>query len=296
LIQTIPHASNLKFDMSEEEANRTITTKLVRYLMLCFTSRAMRDRFSKIESWGSDDYRAYAEYLNEWPLIDYALRFIKENSGQNGRVPELVTTLVRQLIGDRAFVSYQPAPPLRKSPWDLLHGSVRSVISRGRRLNSRASNVRGCCETNHASYFLGSFMDCRFRQNNASVNEDQAASEDIQCNTLNAAAELPELPHAKALLLTCTQDDGHAERKTPLIISAQKGLTAATQVFLDQNVDKDARDNSGRTALHYAAENCDEAIVRLLVEQGASRDISDNVRKIALELAIDNMYIPPMRD
>ena len=209
----------------------------------------MLDRFSKAKSWNSGDYLAYAEYLNEWPLIDYALRFIKENlhrCGQNGRVPEVVTTLVQQLTD------------------------------------------------NEASYFLGSFMDFRFRQNNASVNEDQATSEDIKYNTLNAAAELPELPHAKALLLTCTHDDGHAERKTPLIISAQIGLTAATRLLLDQNVDKDAKDNSGRTALHYAAENSDEAIVGLLVERGAKRDISDNDWKLALQLAIDNMYVPPL--
>jgi len=241
----------LKFDMSEEGANRVITTTLVRYLVLCFTSPTMRDRFSKIESWSQNDYRAYAEHLNEWPLIDYAIRYIKKNRnrcGQNGRVPELVTALVQQLTDGQA------------------------------------------------SYFFGSFMDFRFGQNNGepiSVNEHQTTSEDIKYKTLNAVAELPEFPHAKALLLTCTQDDGHVEGKTPLIISAQKGLIAATRVFLDQNVDKDAKDNSGRTALHYAAENVDEAIVRLLVEQGAKKNIRDSHKRVALELAADNMYVSP---
>jgi len=249
LIQAVPLASNLKFEISDEGANRVITTTLVRYLMLYFTSPTMRDRFSKIENWSSGDYRAYAKYLNEWPLIEYALRFIKENRGQNGRVPEVVTTLVQQLTG------------------------------------------------NEASYFLGSFMEFRFGQNDGKailVNKYQATSEDFKYNTLNAAAELPEHAHAEALLLTCTQDDGHAERKTPLIISAKKRFKAATRLLLDQNVDKDAKDNSGRTALHYAAENCDEAIVRLLVEKGAKRDISDKVQKTALELAIDNTYVPPL--
>jgi len=123
-------------------------------------------------------YRAYAEYLNKWPLIDYALRYIKENLnrwGQEGRVLELVTTLVQQLTDDQA------------------------------------------------SYFLGSYMDFRFGQNNRetiSVNEHQTSTDDIKYNTLNTVAELPELSHRKALLLTCTQDDGHVEGKTPLIISA----------------------------------------------------------------------------
>jgi len=249
LIRAIPRASNLKLDMSEEGANRVITTTSVRYLMLCFTSPTMRDRFSKIESWSRNDYRAYAEYLNAWPLIDYALRYIKENRnrcGQKGRVLELITALVQQLIDDQA------------------------------------------------SYFLGSFMDFRFGQNNGeaiSVNKHQTTSEDIKYNTLNTVAEFPELPHAKALLLTCTQDDGHLEGKTPLIIAAHKGLITATRVFLDQNVDKDAKDNSGRTALHYAAEDGYIAIIRLLVEQGAKNDINDNSRRVALQLAADNMYV-----
>jgi len=248
LVRTVPLATNLKFETSDEGANRVITTTLVQYLRLCFTSPTMGYHFSKIESWSPDDYRVYAVFLNEWPLVDYALRYIKGNRDrcdQNERVSALVTTLVQQLIDDQA------------------------------------------------SYFLGSFMDFRFRQNNVPVNEHQLASEDIKYNTLNAAAELHELPHAKALLLTCTQDEDHAERKTRLIISAQKGLVAATRLSLAQNVDKDAKDKSGRTALHYAAENCNEEIVRLLVKQGASKNIPDNARKIALELAIDNMYVSP---
>jgi len=250
LIRTIPRTSKLKFDIGDEGANEVITTTLVPYLTLCFTSSTMRDRFSKIGSWSPGNYRAYAEYLNGWPLIDYALGYIKKNRyryDQNKKVLELVAAVAQRLTD------------------------------------------------NQASYFLGDFMDFRFGQNSGeaiSVNAHQATS-DIKYNTLNAAAELPELPHAKSLLLTCTQDDGRAEYKTPLIISAQKGLTAATRLLLDQNIDKDAKDNSGRTALHYAAENCNEDIVRLLVEQGAKRDISDNVRKVALELAIDNMCVSP---
>jgi len=206
----------------------------------------MRDRFSKIKTWSQSDYRGYAEYLNEWPLIDYALRYVKENRnrcGQKGRDLELVTTLVQQLMDDQA------------------------------------------------SYFLGSFMSSEAARYSLAGTLFGRKRKSIKYNTLNAAAELPELPHAKALLLTCTQDDGHAKRKTPLIISAQKGLEAATRLFLD--VDKDAKDTSGRTALHYAAENCDEAIVRLLVEQGAKRDIKDNKGLMPVELAVDNMYVSP---
>ncbi|KAF8243679.1 ankyrin, partial [Wilcoxina mikolae CBS 423.85] len=46
-----------------------------------------------------------------------------------------------------------------------------------------------------------------------------------------------------------------------------------------------AKDNSGRTALHYAAENGDETIVRLLVEHEADKTIQDKRGMTALMLA-----------
>ncbi|KAF8542328.1 hypothetical protein BDD12DRAFT_729388, partial [Trichophaea hybrida] len=79
LVRTIPLASKLKFEISDEEFNRAITTPLIRYLMLCFTSLIMRDSFSKAEGWSPRDFLGYAKYLNEWTLIDYALRYITEH-------------------------------------------------------------------------------------------------------------------------------------------------------------------------------------------------------------------------
>ncbi|KAF8542327.1 ankyrin repeat-containing domain protein, partial [Trichophaea hybrida] len=74
--------------------------------------------------------------------------------------------------------------------------------------------------------------------------------------------------------------------KTPLIISVQKGLAGATRLFLGLNVDKDAQDSFGRTALHHAVETENEAIVKLLVEQGARNGIRDSNDMTALELAV----------
>ena len=246
----VPVAANLRFEIRDELANRTITATLSRYLILFFSSPTMRDRFSQIENWSPDEHRAYAEYLNEWPLVDYALLSIKgyrDRCGQDESIPDVATL---------------------------------------QRLTE-----------NQATYFLGSFVLALHTGGNDSqatqVNKYQATSQDIEYRTLNAAAE-PLLPHAARALLTCTQNDGYTEGKTPLIISAQKGLPAATVLFLghlDQNVDVDATDNIGRTALHYAAQNSDEIIVGLLIERGANRGIRDGNGVLALELAVDNTYI-----
>jgi len=245
----VPRATNLRFEIHDELANRTITTTLSRYLILFFSSPAMRARFSQIEDWNPDEYRAYAEYLNEWPLVDYALLSIKgyrDRSGQDENAPDAITATVQELT------------------------------------------------KNQATYFLGSFVALHTGGNDsraAQVNKYQATSQDIEYRTLNAAAE-PLLPHAARALLTCTQNNGYTEGKTPLIISAQKGLPAATQLFLDhldQNVN--ATDNKGRTALHYAAQNSDEIIVSLLIKRGAYKWTQDGNGVLAVELAVDNTYI-----
>jgi hypothetical protein len=245
IIRAVPRAANLKFEISDEAANRTIATTLARYLMLCFTSPTMRDRFTQIMSWSPDEYRTYAEYLNEWPLIEYALLSIKEcRCGQDASLAALVTATAQKLT------------------------------------------------ENQATYFVGSFLALHAGRNDgqaADGSEYRTTSQDIEYRTLNAAAK-PALPYAVRALLTCTQEDGYAERKTPLIISAQKGLPAATLLFLDQNVDVNATDNIGRTALHFAAQNTDEIIVRLLVDRGAKKGTQDGNGVFALELAIDNSY------
>ncbi|KAF8544981.1 hypothetical protein BDD12DRAFT_722697, partial [Trichophaea hybrida] len=79
LILTIPAASKLKFHISDAEAHRVITTTLIRYLSLYYTSPSMADIFSKITSWSPENFRAYAEYLNGWPLIEYTFRYIKNH-------------------------------------------------------------------------------------------------------------------------------------------------------------------------------------------------------------------------
>jgi len=249
----VPRAKNLQFEIRDEPVNRTITATLSRYLILFSSSPTMRNYFSQIEDWSPDEYRAYAEYLNEWPLVDYALLSIegyRDRSGQDESVPDVITATVQKLTG------------------------------------------------NQATYFLGSFVALHTGGNDSQatqVNKYQATSQDIEYRTLNAAAE-PLLPYTARVLLKCTQKDGYTEGKTPLIISAQKRLPAATVLFLDhldQNVDVNATDNIGRTALHYAAQNSDEIIVGILIERGANKTIQDGNGVLALELAVDNTYISP---
>jgi len=104
LIRTIPDASQLQFEITDK-AHGTITTTWIRYLMLCFTSPRIQDIFSKIESWSPSDFRAYAEYLKEWPLTEYTLRYMKEHHdlcGSGEEASQLIATLVQLLASNHA--------------------------------------------------------------------------------------------------------------------------------------------------------------------------------------------------
>jgi hypothetical protein len=108
IIRAVPLAAKLTFDISDEAANKTITATLAGYLMIFFTSPAMRDRFSQNKSWSPGVSRAYAEYLNEWPLISYALLFIEEyrdRYGQGENAPELVTATLQKLTENQGTLS-----------------------------------------------------------------------------------------------------------------------------------------------------------------------------------------------
>jgi hypothetical protein len=235
--------------------------------MLCFTSPNIPDQFSKLESWSPRDFRDYAEYLNDWTLIEYILRYIKDHhdlGGRNEEVSQFVTTLIRKLASNQA--SYY----LRSFINFLFRHNTRPIPAHEDTIFAPVQMWTGPDQSDWCKYY-------------------QDISENIQYRTLNAAIE-PKLPHVvKALQVMCRQDNHHPERKTPLIISAQKGFVGATRLFLDLDVDKNAKDNSGWTALHHAVENGSEAVVRLLVEQGADKRIRDNCKETALHIAVKKL-------
>lgn len=93
----------LRFEINNE-AHGAITKTWVRYLMQCFTNPTMQDTFSRINIWGPTDFRAYIEYLNEWPLLEYTLRYTRDHDrySQNEVASPHITPLVRELLENRA--------------------------------------------------------------------------------------------------------------------------------------------------------------------------------------------------
>jgi hypothetical protein len=226
----------------------------------------MRNRFWNIETWTSEDFEAYARYLGQWPLINYALESLKEHldsCSQDGNLSRLVSGLVKQLTNNQS--SY-------------LFGSWLASNLGG---PSSVPPQRGI-----AKYFPRNVLRDAARAMHPEQITFRATAEKFKYETLNAAATIGLLRVAKALLITCTRINGDAPQKTPLMKSAAKGHEATVRLLLDLGMDRGAKDKSGQTALHHAVQNGYEATTRLLIQQGVPKQTEDNQGRTAMHLAI----------
>jgi ankyrin repeat protein len=62
------------------------------------------------------------------------------------------------------------------------------------------------------------------------------------------------------------------------------------QALLSRRARIEAEDNSGKTALHYVAENGPVAMVQLLLEKGANINVKDGLGNVALDYALKNKH------
>jgi len=110
-----------------------------------------------------------------------------------------------------------------------------------------------------------------------------ANAENIHYITFDTAAEQKLSPIRETLLLTCIEDVNHPDDRNSLMITAQNGLEDGTRLLLDKNVDTNAKDKSGSTALHHATKSGNEAIVKLLLSRGSDRNVKDKSGRTALQ-------------
>lgn len=77
------------------------------------------------------------------------------------------------------------------------------------------------------------------------------------------------------MLLNSGADTVNAERKTVLMIAVEGGHLELVENLLDRNINVNAADDSGWTALHGAASSGSPKLVRLLLDAGARADVLD---------------------
>lgn len=80
--------------------------------------------------------------------------------------------------------------------------------------------------------------------------------------------------------------NGNSWTDTPLKTASRLGLDNVVRILLTRNVDINAVDINGNTALHTAALNSQLSVVKLLLEKNPNLDIQNKVGNTALHLAV----------
>jgi ankyrin repeat protein len=93
---------------------------------------------------------------------------------------------------------------------------------------------------------------------------------------------------ATALLLTAGAHCAAAADASPLIQAVKRHDRTAVNALLDQRADVNAVEGDGSTALHWAAEGDDVAMIDLLLEAGAAPAAPNRFNVTPLELASNN--------
>ena len=99
---------------------------------------------------------------------------------------------------------------------------------------------------------------------------------------LAAVAALVLLASCGAPPTTVQTEDARLKR---MLRAAETGYKAGVRNELNWGVDVNARDDRGRTALHYAAECGHDEMVRLLIGEGANVNVRDHQGNTPLALA-----------
>jgi ankyrin repeat protein len=107
---------------------------------------------------------------------------------------------------------------------------------------------------------------------------------------LHYAAEAGAIDAVQALLDGGVEVDVRIDQgRSPMMNIIKEGRSGygspVVRVLLDNGADPSLQDNSGSTALHYAAMNGRTDTIQLLIEHGASLDLTNDLGNTALHLA-----------
>ncbi|XP_067289609.1 receptor-interacting serine/threonine-protein kinase 4 [Pseudorasbora parva] len=107
------------------------------------------------------------------------------------------------------------------------------------------------------------------------------------CNLLHFAVSLANEEAVKFLLLSnCNPNLPNAHGATPLHLAAEKRLKGVSEILLSRKTTNvNAKDEDQYTALHFAAQNGDEALTRFLLDRAAAINETDSQGRTPTHIA-----------
>jgi ankyrin repeat protein len=229
--------------------------------MLCAANTPLVDQL-EVESWTSEHFEAYVQYLNKRPFLTYALSYLKKHLHKCDQVigvSRLVSQLREKLAEGPAAYIFQQWDPCG---WGQLVATNQ--------------------EQDKAKRFRLTLLHTATRMKYSQVVEVLLiAGADVESyldgkTPLLVSAEGGDLVTARLLLDQGAFIDAQGSKKrTALHLAAANGHNPVAGLLIDRGADKEAKDDRGQTALHLAAANGHNSVIELLIDRGAHKKATD---------------------
>jgi ankyrin repeat protein len=264
------------FRIDEKDAHKCIAITCVRYLALCAACTTLAKRLPDIESWTSEHFGDYTQYLDERPLAIYALCYLKHHIdcchlGANAL--DITSRFTYELTQNPAVY--------------LLESWVSSHLNTNLLNDEQGSAAEG---------FRDKVLHSAVRKRlliaaevllavGTDINaKDKEGRTPLSCAALNGNEAVVRLLLEKGAELEAKD---HYDQ-TPLSYAAENGHEAIIKLLLKKGAELETKDYYDRTPLSYATLNRHEAVVKLLLEKGAGLETKDHSDRTPLSYAALN--------
>jgi len=246
-------ATNSQFRMTRYDAHTTIITTCIRYLIFFSAHTYPKGDSSppRVDLWATEDFEAYVKYLEERPLIHYALSHLQDHLCQISGFPGyLVSQLLTKLAAGNP-ASY------------LLEPLMNQILQLPQASNRHPLEFRNSCIKVAATIgFVGAVGILLI----AGVDIENC-DEFCQTPLIISAGNGHEATTRLLLDRGANINARDSRRLTALHCAATSGFEAITRLLLDRGANIDAVDTNASTVLHKAAASGNEATTRLLLDQ-----------------------------
>ena len=280
-----------EFKICKKDAHLCIAMTCIRYLMLWAANTTPTERLPEVKSWTSGQFEAYVQYLDRWPLADYALCYLKhhmEGCDQDANILDIASRFNHDLARspaaylleswvrvhlNKTVLSRQHAAAAEVFRNNVLHVAVRKgFLTAAKVLSAIGANI------NARDWDGRSPLSRAAEEGHKAVVNLLLARNDVEVNSKDKLGQTP-LSHAAKegheavvqLLLTREDVDFNSKDKfgqTPLSWAAREGHEAVVKLLLGRDhVEANSKDSQGRTPLSWAAGEGQEAVVELLLER-----------------------------
>ena len=227
--------------------------------MLCVAKATSIGQAAGSKPWVSENFEAYAQYLNGRPFFNYALEFVEPH--------------LKQVAGDAKLI-LQLQRKLNESPAAYILGNWIPQAWGGR--------ISSHEKQGYIIHFRAELLHAATRMKYSQVVEALliAGTEVEACidgsTPLMVTAESGDLATARILL-----DRGaligarNGNKQEALHLAAANGHNLVVGLLIERGADREAMDKENRTALHLAAANGHNLVIELLVCGGADKNAKD---------------------